>query len=225
MQFRQLRQLPSRGRRLGSGVRRLFSGHRGYVGGRWEQIGRLQFDFMVARGLKSGDTLVDVGCGSVRGGRLFIPYLDRGNYLGIDRNNWLIQAGLKREIPRDVVKAKSPEFVVSESFEFFKFSKRADFALAQSLFPHLHEEDILLCLNNLCEFLRPGGVFLATFDLPGTSGPGHMNPSTSGDHKPFSYDIAFMEELGRRTGWVPTYIGDWGHPRGQVMMEYRSPSD
>ena len=225
MQFRRLRRLPSRVRRLGSGLRRRFSGHRGYVGGRWEHIGRLQFDFMIARGLKSGDTLVDVACGSLRGGRFFIPYLDLGNYLGIDRNSWLIQAGLKREIPPEVIEAKSPEFVVSDSFEFSKFSKRADFALAQSLFSHLDEKDIFLCLNNLRGFIRPGGSLLATFDLPGSFGPGHVNPSISGDHKPFGYEIAFMEELGRRAGWLPTYIGVWGHPRGQVMIDYRAPSD
>ncbi|HEY7982454.1 MAG TPA: hypothetical protein VID19_13355, partial [Candidatus Eremiobacteraceae bacterium] len=38
-------------------------GHRAYVGGIWEEIGKLQFDFLVAHGLRPEHHLVDVGCG------------------------------------------------------------------------------------------------------------------------------------------------------------------
>jgi hypothetical protein len=165
---------------------------------------------------------VDVACGSLRGGRFFIPYLDPGNYLGLDRNEWLIRSGLRREIPRHTVAEKSPQFVVSATFDFTQFTKRPDYALAQSLFSHLVEEDIILCLRNLRSFVKSGAVFYATFNLPGAFGAGHKNPATSGDHAPFAHEMDVMERLGRETGWAPTYIGDWGHPRGQVMMEYRA---
>ncbi|MGH7541510.1 MAG: hypothetical protein ACRELC_10965 [Gemmatimonadota bacterium] len=26
----------------------------------------------------------------------------------------------------------------------------------------------------------------------------------------------------RLRGWLPRYLGDWGHPRGQVMMRYEA---
>jgi hypothetical protein len=29
-----------------------------------------------------------------------------------------------------------------------------------------------------------------------------------------------MEEFGKQTGWKPEYIGDWNHPRSQMMMRY-----
>jgi hypothetical protein len=56
------------------------------VGGNWDTMGELQFRFMLETGkLKPADVLLDIGCGSFRGGRFFIEYLHAGNYLGIDK--------------------------------------------------------------------------------------------------------------------------------------------
>src|SRR4051794_24004227 len=42
--------------------------HRRRVGGRWQELGSLQLDFMVAQGLQPQHRLLDVGCGALRGG-------------------------------------------------------------------------------------------------------------------------------------------------------------
>lgn len=39
--------------------------HREPVGGMWEEIGRLQFDFLIQNGLKPDHKLLDVGCVAV----------------------------------------------------------------------------------------------------------------------------------------------------------------
>ncbi|MGD0673589.1 MAG: hypothetical protein ABSB13_16080 [Candidatus Binatus sp.] len=44
------------------------AGHRGYVGGKWDALGQLQFEFMLKMGLKPGHVLLDTGCGALRGG-------------------------------------------------------------------------------------------------------------------------------------------------------------
>ena len=59
---------------------------REFVGGLWEEIGELQFQFMVAQGLRPEHRLVDIGCGALRGGLHFVRYLDRGHYYGLDLN-------------------------------------------------------------------------------------------------------------------------------------------
>lgn len=43
-------------------------GHRNYVGGLWDEIGLLQFEFLKSRGLKPHHVLVDIACGSLRAG-------------------------------------------------------------------------------------------------------------------------------------------------------------
>ena len=57
-------------------------GHRQYVGGCWDEIGRLQFDYLVSQGLRPNHYLLDIACGSLRAGIHFIPYLEPGHYLG-----------------------------------------------------------------------------------------------------------------------------------------------
>jgi hypothetical protein len=53
-------------------------GHRGFIGGLWDELGRLQVDFPVSEGLEPAHVLLDIGCGSLRGGVHLIPYLEPG---------------------------------------------------------------------------------------------------------------------------------------------------
>ena len=72
--------------------------HRSIVGGGWDAIGALQLSFLRAHGLKPEHTLLDVGCGSLRAGVHLVPYLNAGNYFGIDLNQSLLDAGFDKEI-------------------------------------------------------------------------------------------------------------------------------
>jgi hypothetical protein len=194
-------------------------GHREYVGGMWEEIGRLQFDFLVRQGLKPTHCFLDIACGCLRGGVNFIKYLEPGNYLGIEKEGSLIDIGINSELGKEMYEQKKPELVVSGAFEFHKFSKRPNFSLAQSLFSHLSEKDICLCLKNLGQFVGAGHIFFATF-LEGDSAG---NPTDSHSLKGFEYTRAAMEDFGASNGWKSAYIGDWNHPRNQKMMKYEIP--
>jgi hypothetical protein len=191
-------------------------GHREYVGGFWAEIGKLQFDLLVQQGLKPPDCFLDIACGSLRGGVHFIHYLDPGCYLGIDKERRLIDLGIEHELGSEAFAAKKPEFVVSDRFEFEKFTKPPRFALAQSLFTHLSPDDIHLCLGNLRKFVGPGHVFLVTF----WEGDSRRNRDTSHSHAYFSYTRREMESFGKANGWKSTYIGKFNHPRDQVVMKY-----
>ena len=192
-------------------------GHRAFVGGKWEQIGRHQFDYMVSQGLKPEHVFLDIACGSLRGGVHFIRYLDSGHYLGIDQEPLLVQAGIDKELGKADFEAKRPEFVISSKFEFERFPRKPDRSLAQSLFTHLRGEDIRLCLGNLRRFVGPGHVFYATFNEGTQSG---RNPAESHSHDRFEYSREEMAGFGESCGWKATYVGDWGHPRGQMMMRF-----
>ena len=166
-------------------------GHRDYVGGLWDEIGLLQFEFLKSRGLKPHHVLVDIACGSLRAGVHFIPCLDRGNYLGLDREGWLVRRGIKREL--------------SSGIDFEALQKRPDFALVQSLFTHLNSEDIRRCLTRLRQVVDPRP---ASKELPSQA------------HRVFRYTRQGVEEDGADCGWATNYIGDWSHPRKLMMVEY-----
>jgi len=193
-------------------------GHRLYVGGHWEEMGDLQYRFMLSQGLKPSDCLVDVACGSLRGGRHFIEYLDQGNYLGLEQEKALVELGIEYELGRDLLKEKTPEFVISSDFEFENFSAKPAYGLAQSLFTHLSQEDIALCLGKLRAVVDPGALFFATF----FEGDSTKNRSLSHSHQGFYYSRQQMSRAAVDLGWASTFIGDWDHPANSMMMKYEA---
>jgi hypothetical protein len=199
------------------------SGYRRFVGGAgdyWELIGQLQFRFLVDHGLAPSETFVDVGCGALRGGVKLIRYLAPDRYLGIDKHIELIIYGVANELGIDQYREKRPRFVVSDSFEFHSFDAKPAFGIAQSLFTHLAADDVALCLRKLKTVAAPGCRFFATFFE--VSEP-IANSTISHSQGYFGYTRLQIEEFGARTGWRSSYIGEWGHPRGQNIIEYIAP--
>ena len=82
--------------------------HREAVGGLWEEMGRLQFDFVANQGLKPDHKLLDIGCGSMRGGVHFVSYLENSNYYGVDCNKALLDAGRNELETQDTVERPHP---------------------------------------------------------------------------------------------------------------------
>ena len=193
-------------------------GHRGYVGYMWEEIGTLQFEFLVSKGLNPDSYLLDIACGSLRLGVKAIPYLEPSHYLGVEKEKSLIDAALKQELDSSVLAEKHPVLVISDSFEFEKIGHQSDFAIAQSLFTHLPPDLVHSCFNRLYPWLRDDGVFYATYS---ESDRKVRNPKRPHAHGSFVYTRAEMHEFGELNGFTSRYIGDWGHPRGQTMVEYR----
>jgi hypothetical protein len=197
-------------------------GHRNYVGGNddyWDSIGALQFEFLKSQGLRPDHTFMDIGSGSLRGGARFIEYLEPDRYLAIDKHIELIIYGVALELGIERFREKRPRFVVTDSFEFSKLRAAPDFAIAQSLFSHLTLNDISACLKALQVTAAAGCRFFATFCDEGTVTDWH-NPERSHSHGHFQYAREQMEAAGRDTGWSPRYIGAWGHPRDQKMIEF-----
>jgi hypothetical protein len=192
-------------------------GPRGFVGGLWHEMGELQFKFLVEYGLLPEHVLLDIACGSLRLGTRVIPYLNAGNYLGIDIKGDLIEHGKIAELGRALCRVKQPEFVVSGSFEFKKLSKKPDVAIAQSLFSHLIQRDIAHRLKNLSEHRKDSTVLYATFFEVDAPVP---NRFQSRPHAVFQYTRDEMEQVGKHAGWKMDYLGDWNHPRGQMMLRY-----
>jgi hypothetical protein len=80
------------------------------------------------------------------------------------------------------------------------------------------------CLTNLRKVIADDGVYYTTYWE--TNDPKTEEKSA----QEWKYDHAFggriflrstMENFGRRTGWSMDYIGDWNHPKGQIIVRYR----
>jgi len=199
--------------------------HRGAVGGRWDEIGRWQFELMSKLGLKPDQRLLDVGCGALRGGLLFIRYLDPGNYYGLDINASLVKAGREVELPRAGLVERRPQLLVSQNFEFSKFGVTFPYALAVSVFTHLPINQIESCLVRLCAVLEPGGRFYATyFEAPCRHAIDPLSQPDGfvsySDRDPFHYHFSWFEFLVADLPLRVRNLGDCGHVRSQHLLEF-----
>lgn len=191
-------------------------GHREYVGGRWDEIGRLQFEFLRAHGLRPEHVLLDVACGSLRAGVWLIPYLNANHYWGLEKEQELVDAGLSRELPSQVRESKSPRFLINAEFDVAGMDRHADFIWIHSLFTHLPLDVIEHCLMRLKLAATRETKCYATFFETLTE---RENLSTSHDHETFFYTREELSACARRAGWTVIYIGEWGHPRGQRIVQ------
>ena len=130
---------------------------------KYDIIGALQFHVMVTEGLRDRHYLCDIGCGSLRGGRLFIPYLLPGHYCGIEPNKRLVWEGIDKELGRSIIDVKRPTFHYSGNFDLHIFGCKFHYILAQSIFSHAAPAMIDKCLTSVRSVLQPNGTFIATY--------------------------------------------------------------
>jgi SAM-dependent methyltransferase len=199
--------------------------HRDFVGGLWEELGALQCDFLKSHGLEPRHKLLDVGCGALRGGVHFIPYLDAGNYYGMDINASLIEAG-KRELAEKGLEWKAPHLLVADKFELGGFATTFDCAIAVSVFTHLPINHIVRCLVEVRNALRPGARFFASyFEAPAAA---YLDPLehlpgnivTNYDADPYHHAFGEMQWVAASARMRVERIGEWGHPRDQRMLSF-----
>jgi len=141
--------------------------YKAYVGPpkKYDLVGAMQFNLLTSFGLRDYHKLLDIGCGSLRAGKIMIPFLRKGNYYGVEPNKWLIEDGIKYELGEEIISLKSPSFSYSSEFEFQTFHEKFDFLIAQSIFSHSSSNQIDKCLKEAKAVMKENGFFLATFVL------------------------------------------------------------
>lgn len=169
---------------------------------RWLALGRTQFEYLRGHGLRPQDHMLEIGCGNLRAGRLFIDYLETGHYHGIDispdillaAQETLVTCGLQQKLPhltlvRDLKLAFLPD-------------ARFTVVHAHSVFSHSPLDVIEECLANVGRVMAPGGFFDFTFDR--TEGKEHHVL-----REDFYYRTETLLELAARHGFTGCLMDDW----------------
>ena len=194
---------------LGVGLAAGSRHYRAFVGPAqdYDLVSAMTFGLLTTLGLRQHHALLDVGCGSLRIGRLLIPYLNRGKYVGIEPNEWLVQEGVQREVGIDQVRIKGPRFYCADSPDGLADGDTFDFAVAQSIFSHCGRDLVQRWLQGVSTHLNPTGALAATF-LPGDdfTGSGWVYPHC------VTFSPETMASMAANAG-LRFRILDWRHPR------------
>ena len=216
--FARLRRLPpveSLGLNLAPGDQH----YRAYVGppADYDLIAAMTFNLLTTLGLRQHHSVLDIGCGSLRVGRLLIPYPNTGRYTGIEPNRWLVEEGIRRETGRDQIRLKRPRFLFVGSPDELPAAPLDDFALAQSIFSHAGPDLVASWLRGVSARLKDTGALAATFVL------GKEDCQIAGWIYPgcVTYTAGTMAAMARTAG-LGFLLLDWRHPR-QTWALFRKP--
>jgi cyclopropane fatty-acyl-phospholipid synthase-like methyltransferase len=178
----------------------------------YEASNQHQFDVAIEQGLEPEHTLLDVGAGCLGAGRLFIKYLDEGNYWAIEPNEWLIRAA---DVRRSLFR-----YYTFDDFKLTRLKKKFDFILAHSMFTHADRAMIRTILAQARLSLKKMGVFAASF-----YDQRHGNSEHEGWMFPagVSYTSEFIQQLAIDAGFVTEIKVDPRHPAGHTWLFGRLP--
>ena len=197
--------------------------YRAYVGPPedYDLVSAMVFNLVTSIGLRQYHKLIDIGCGSLRNGRLFIPYLNIGNYIGIEPNEWLVSDGIENELGQSIIDIKKPTFSYKASLEDFNDENlSADFAVAQSIFSHTGKQMTLDWLKQIHTHLNTTGILLATFL--------HAKEDTQAEGWIYPGCVRFKPDtiaaMGVECGFKVKFL-KWAHPRQIWVAFYKKDYD
>jgi SAM-dependent methyltransferase len=178
----------------------------------WEMKRRFQFDFLTSHGLKPESRLLDIGCGTLRGGIPLIDYLQMGHYTGVEARAEVLQEA-RRELADAGLEDKQPRLIHAEDPAQVQVQAPVDVAWAFSVLFHMHDEIVDACFGLVVRALTEDGVFYANVSLsdereeqgewqgfPVISRPRDFYEGLAASHGLRVSDVGRLDTLGHGSG-------------------------
>jgi SAM-dependent methyltransferase len=184
----------------------------------WLEQGRMLFDYLISHGLQPGDRMLEIGCGDLAAGHLFIDYLSAGNYYGIDFSPESL-IGALQTVAEFGLQAKLPHLTLAGDLRLaFLPGSRFTVVQAHGVFARSPLEAIGECLTHVGRVMTRDAIFDFTFDR--TEGVEHRLPP--GD---FYYRTGTLIALAGSRGLDAEVMKDWGrlgNPETKIRLTRRS---
>ncbi len=100
--------------------------------------GQRWLEFLVDRGLKRSDRVLEYGCGSLRLGKSVIEYLVSGHYVGLDITDFFYLAGIENYLGQALLESRKPRFGVIGSEEHQRIRRDFKFDVGFSTLALMH---------------------------------------------------------------------------------------
>jgi len=176
--------------------------------------------------------VLEIGCGRLHAGIPLMQYLEKGNYVGVDPNEWLRQTAMEDSHVRQVVDEKQPGFLSVDDFDASELGIKFDFALSHSVLSHCAHGQLEVFLRNVAKVLAPGGRILASIYLAEGNAYGSMGTPDKQDsmHQEWQYPgVSFFklstvvkkaDMLGLRADHLPEYTAFYTKTRPKECHDW-----
>jgi SAM-dependent methyltransferase len=175
-------------------------------------VGEEFLSYLKEHGLRPEHRLLDYGCGILRGGLQFIPYLQPGNYVGVDISPTRLEQGRRLMAEAGVADDRYETHHVQDCSLKELGDRTFDIVWAHAVLMHMPEQDIRTLLSSLKAHMAPGAVFYFTFFPSQKLGTDQIARDQVRD---FYYPTDFMRKLFEDAGYsfeiMPKgYDENWG---------------
>jgi hypothetical protein len=183
----------------------------------WLRVGQMQFDYLIGQGLQPGDRLLEIGCGSLAAGHLYIDYLSTGNYYGIDFSPNVLLAALQA-ISEYSLQAKLPHVTLAGDLKLgFLPASKFTVVQAPTVFLNSPIEAIGECLAHVTRVMTADAIFDFAFDR--TAGAGRQSFVDD-----YYYRADTLIDLADHYGLDAELLKDWdqlGLPQSKIRVTRR----
>ena len=194
--------------------------YRAYVGvpERYDELAAMQFRVLTDLGLREHHKVLEVGCGSLRFGRLLLPYLLPDRYVGVEPEQWLVQDGIRHELGETIIQVKKPQFCFDAECDFAHFGRAFDYIMIQSVVTHAPFDWVERCAHRLSAVVAaPDGVVVGTY----SEGPADYRGGEWAYPECISYRQETLQELFLSVGLTWRTLDQYPHPAGVTWFLLR----
>lgn len=134
------------------------------AGNVWKYTRQFQFQFLLDQGMQKTDILMDIGCGTLRGGIPMIDYLNKGNYYGMDVRDHVLEEG-RKEIRAAKLEDKHPNLISFNHFSEVQLDVKFNIMFAFSVLIHFEDTIAQSCFQFVSKSLTDDGIFYANVNI------------------------------------------------------------
>jgi len=130
----------------------------------WKMQRDFQIQFLKTMNLLPDHYLLDIGCGTLRGGIPLIAYLKDGHYFGVEARAEVLDEG-RKELREADLGEKNPTLLHSPDISQLTINQKFDYIWAFSVLIHMNDEILNQALNFVSNHLSEEGEFYANVDI------------------------------------------------------------
>ena len=130
----------------------------------WKMKRDFQIHFLRSMKLAPEHYLLDIGCGTLRGGVPIIHYLQESHYYGIEVRQDALDEG-RSELEEEALVYKKPKLVQFTDISQLTFYRKFDFIWAYSVLIHMSDDVLVNTFDFVQKHLSKDGAFYANVNI------------------------------------------------------------